>query len=969
MASRVDITEKPNRKAYNVSTPARGSNGSRKLTTKWSVGPWLTNEKNPGRCEGWEVWWTISCYHLDTKKWKTLTYKKKTTDINTKSWEFNLRSFKCTDGKTYDRGADFYPVSSMWSIRYVGVRVRPFNSKGVGDWAYATREFFQPRKPSISIKQNNNGEIEYTVTHDPGNDYRENWSTRVYVTRYNSRTKKWKVENDDKFGTGSKTYSGRVEISDRMLLTTGQYEKVTVKAWSRGMWGSSEVAEKTYYVSWPMRPTIKGIDCGNATPNSKVTIKIDTNYHPLAKKGVEHPITGIRLETLVDVGFKRASEIPANAGWDPTDIVDDGQCDALSTMAANIWPAPGHTSWVRIKAWNDLEDTFYLYSAPKRVQALETPASTAEDDRITIISVTAGEDGKSAVLMLGWKADDSTGTEVAWSKDQYAWRSAKDPESSRFTWSDGAAIIGGVSYANTAEYYIPDLDEGTRYYFRARRYLEGENEPTYGPWCGMKSVVPYAIPSVATLNAPLSVARGDTFPLSWTYDTETAQKSWEVITGETTTTTDSTGAVHTWINESRNTLVVARGNGSAGSTVIGSTKMQSLTSDLASIPLAVRISTGSGTITSEAAIVQIADEPTLEMSLASELTAQPLSIDLTSNTSADVIIIVTATGTPHEHPDGTREQPAGDTVWSAVLTPEWTEVTETVDEVEVTSYTATIVAPDGLPIYQSAEYDVLARAVDTRTGLTSEDVTGTFGVAYSHEPPVPPDEITIEPYDTTNDVGIRIMGAVIHLVTDNELVETDVYDVYRLTPDGATLIAEGRQQDEDVDDPYAPFGEDVSLAYRVCVRTADGMEEWRDYPYELACGLTRIDWLDDYLELPYNLQLSEAWEKDFEARRHLDGTIDGYWNPGTQRTMTITTDLRKAWDEAATRAVRQLAAHAGPCLVRTHTGLCFMANVQPSSFSWAYNSSTLPMGFDVSEIELLDNFAAILPDSPPDSEE
>lgn len=961
------ITEKPNRKISSLSAPKRGSNGSLVMTSKWSYPAYLTSDKNPGRCTGWEVWWKVNCYHLTTKKTTTFVVKRKTTNINAKDNSINLNSFVAVNGKTYSRTVNFYPVNGMWAIRSVSVHVRPYNTKGVGEWAHATQYFKQPRKPSISISQDNNGKIHYTITQNKGQDYRENHSTRYQVYLYNSRTKENKLVRDSSFWVGTSTTGGGVvDIPDRMLLTVNQYERITVKAWSRGMWGASEVVTKTYYVSWPMKPTIKGIDCGEAKTTSKVTIKIDTNYHPSLDKGIEHPVTGIRLETLVDQTYTKASQIPANAGWEPTDIVDDGNCTALSTIAANVWPGAGHTSWVRVKAWNDLENPFYLYSEPKRIKDLETPASTAADDEITIISVTAGDDGTSAVVLLGWDDDDSTGTEVTYSKDWYAWRSAKEPESFTFEWTDGPATIGGVSYDNTAEVYVPDLEEGTRYYFRARRYLEGEDAPTYGEWCDVKTVVPYAIPTVATLNASPSVARGSALTLSWTYDTDTAQRSWALITGATTTTTDVSNKEHTWIDEDSEVVVIALGDGEAGSTVIDAERMAVLTEGLDSIPLAIRVSTGSGTITSEAVTVHVSDAPALEMTLPSELTAQPLTFGVTSSVPADLIVIVTATGTPHEHPDGTREQPQGDTVWSAALEPEWTEVTE---DDEVVGYTATVTAPEGLPLYQSADYDVLVRATDTRTGLTSEDVTGTIGVAYSHEPPVPPDEITVEPYDITNDVGIRTMGAVIHLATDNELAETDVYDVYRLTPDGAYLIAEDRQQDEDVDDPYAPFGEDVSLAYRVCVRTADGMEEWRDYPYALACGLTRVDWLDGYLELPYNLQLNEAWEKDFEARRHLDGTIDGYWNPGTQRTMTITTDLRKAWDEAATRAVRQLAAHAGPCLVRTHTGLCFMANVQPSSFSWAYNSNTLPMGFDVTEIELLDDFAAILPDSPPDSEE
>lgn len=964
----VSISEKPNRKAYNLSAPTRNSNGTRQFTIKWSVGSWLTNSNNPGRCEGWEVWFTISCYNTKSKKWKTLTYKRKTTDVNKKDWTINLRDFKCSDGKTYDRGADFYPISGYWCIRYVGARVRPYNSKGNGEWAYSTRKIEQPRKPSISIEQvSARGEIQYTVTHNKGLDYRENWNTRVQVYLYNSRTmKKGKLVKDVSFGTNDTSYTNVVDISDRMQLTVNQYEKITVQAWSRGMWGASETVTKTYYVSWPMQPTIKGIDCGEAKTTSKVTIKLDTNYHPTEKKGVEHPVTGIRLETLVDQTFTKASQIPANAGWTPTDIVDDGDCTALSTMAADVWPGAGHTSWVRIKAWNDIENTFYLYSSPARIKALETPASTAVDDEITIISVTAGEDGTSAVVLLGWDDDDSTGTELTYSKDQYAWRSAKPPESFVFDWDDGSATISGVLYDNTAEVHVPDLEEGVRYYFRARRYLEGDDGMTYGDWCDVKTVVPYAIPSAATLNAPASVARDSALTLSWTYDTDTAQKGWVLITGATTTTTDASNKVHTWIDESDPVVVIAYGDGEAGSTVIDADRMAVLTDGLDEIPLAVRISTGGGTITSEAVTVQVADAPSLEMTLASQLTAQPLEFDVSSNVAANLVVIVTSTGTPHEHPDGTRQQPDGDTAWSAAIEPQWSEV---LDDGELVGYTATITAPDGLPLYQSGDYDVLVRATDQRTELTSEDVVGTFEVAYSHKPSAPPDGITITPYDTTNDVGIRTMGAVIHLVTDNGLAETDVYDVYRVTPDGVTLIASDKQQTESVDDPYAPFGEDVSLAYRVSVRTADGMEEWRDYPYSLPCGLTRIDWLDGYLELPYNLQLTEGWEKDFEARRHLDGSIDGYWNPGSQRTMAITTDLRKAWDEEVIRAVRQLAVHAGPCLVRTHTGLCFMANVQPSSFSWAYNASNLPMGFDVTEIELLEDFMAIMPDSPPDSEE
>lgn len=960
------INQKPNRNIRSLGAPVRGSKGSLVMTSKLAYPAYLVSDKNPGRCQGWDYVWTITTYNLNTKKTKNYTVKGRTSTVKLEQVAINLNKFKATNGNTYTR-SNFYPVRGAWAIRRVAVRVRPFNAKGVGEWASNYRDFVQPRRPSITVKQTTSGTIEYTIKQDEGQDYRENWAMRFQVWVYNSRTKENRLVKDASIYKGSAlSYSGSVDIPDRMMLTVDEYERITIKAWARGLWGASETATRIYYVSWPMRPTIGRIDYGDATPDSKVTINVETNYHPSLNRGVEHPITGIRLETLVNKTYKKASDIPADESWTETDIVDDGNCWAMSTMAASVWPSPGHTSWVRIKAWNDLEGYYYLYSTPRRLERLETPASTAEDDAVNIISVTPGENGESAFVLLGWDSDDSTGTELTWSDNEYAWRSAKAPESYPFTWDDGQATVGDVTYAKTANVHVPDLSEGVRYYFRARRYLEGDEATSYGKWSNLMSLVPYAMPTVATLNASPSVARGSALPLSWTYDTNTAQRRWEVITGTTTTATDSAGKERTLIDESKAIVVVANGDGEAGSTVIDASRMATLTSGLDSLALAVRISTGSGVITSDAVTVHVADAPSVALTLPETVTSQPLSFGATATVPASLVVIVTATGTPHDHPDGTRLQPQGDTVWSAALTPEWTEVTD--EGTGVTSYTATVSAPEGQALYQSAGYDVLVRATDPRTGLSSEDATGSFEVAYGHVPPIPPDEITVAPYDDIDDTGIRNMGALVYLATDATMAETDVYDVYRLTPDGATLIASDRQQGEYVNDPYAPFGEDVTLAYRVAIRTAEGMEEWRDYEYELTCGLTRIDWSDGYVELPYNLTLNEAWEKDFEARRHLDGTIDGYWNPGSQRTMTITTDLRKAWDADVSEAIRRLANHTGPCLVRTHTGLCFMADVQPSSYSWTYNSSVMPMGFDVTEIELLDDFMAVLPVSE-DSEE
>lgn len=954
----VTIKKKPDRKATSLGTPVREKNGSHRMTAKWAVPSRLTDGNCDARCNGWEVRWQVKCYHHTKKKWKTLTWSHRYGDPRLKEHTLNLSSFKCTDGKTYTRSS-FFPHTG-WLLMSATINVRPYNNKGDGEWVKATRSFEKPRKPSISISQDaETGHIVYTVRHNKGEDYYENENTRVRVVVFDSRNGKTAVRHDGTFPASSESYSNAVDIQSRMQLTVKQYVTVRVDATCRGYRGSSSTVTKRYYVSWPATPTIGRIDCGGARSTSKVTANVSTNYNPYKNVNKVHPVTGIRLETLVDTDYKKASEIPASANWQSTDVVDDGQCTALSTMAADLFPSAGKTSWIRVKAWNDIESLFYLYSAPKRVTGLETPAATAADDSVKILEQESGDDGESAVLLLAWSNDDSTGTHLEWSDDQYAWRSTEGPKSHDFTWSDGSIVHDGVTYAKSARIHVPGLQQGTKYYFKACRYLENDDGTEYGKWSKTVAVTPHGAPPTATISTVTSVPRGSSLPLSWTHDTSDKQRRWAIITGATTTTTDLSGATHTWIDESQPIKVVSRGTGEIGSTTIDGARLAELTDGTDSIQLAVRVSTGSETITSEAVNVYVADAPTLAMTISGTLTAQHLSFDLQCSTAAGIVVVVTACGAEHDHPDGSRMQPAGDTAWSAALTPTWTAV---VEDDEVVGYTTTVDAPDELPLYNKGCYDVLVRAVDERTGLSSNDATGSFVVDYARAASTPSDEITVTPYDVTDSDGVRSMGATIQLAAATGMDPTDVYDIYRLTQDGATLIASDRGATDEVVDPYAPFGDDVTLAYRISCRTTDGMEEWRDYEYELPCALTRIDWDGGYLELPFNLRLTESWEKDFEARRHLDGSIDGYWNRGTQRTATISTDFRKMWDEEATMAMRELANHCGPCLVRTHTGLCFMANVQPSNHEWSYNSSVLSTSFSMTEIALTDEFMASVPE-------
>lgn len=958
----VSISKKPNRNVSYVGAPTRQKNGSYDMVVKWQATDWLHDTDNDGRCEGWDYQWDLKVYNRSTKKFLTLTMSAHGHTPNKRDTHFYLSQFTCDNGKTYRRDTHFYPNGNL-ELRKASFKVRPWNSKGTGTWATSSRNFEAPRKPSVSIEQDaGTGDISYKVAHNAGEDHKESWDTHVTMTVYNSTSGSVTTTETHELRSTSANHTWTTDVGGRMLQDYSKYIRVRVSAYSRGIRGRSDTVTKDYYVSWPMVTTIKSVTYSSKSTTGKVTVKIDTNYHPSQNKGYTHPVTGIVLEKLVNVEYEKASQIPGNAGWEATESVDDGTCSALSSTVALLQPEEGNTSWVRVKSWNDIEGIFYRYSAPVRLKGLERPAPTAADDRIAIDPPESGDDGTSAVLLLGWRNDDSTGTQVTWSDDQYAWRSTSEPNTFEFTWDDGSGTVRGRTYAHTAKLYVGDLTQGTRYYFRARRYLETDDGTEYGPWYPTTkslSVIPSSSPESVVLNADEFVPRGSGLPLSWTFDSDSdaEQTMWEILTGPTTTTT-SGSTTHLWINEAK-AKVVASGKNARGSTVISARRLAGLIGNKKSIPLAARVRTGGDPTTSEAVTVEVADRPTIEVTTSETITAQPLTLTLECSVAASVTIVATAAGgNSRERPTGIEYQPEGDAVWSVGTVPRWTAVTE--GGVRV-GYTATVTAPSGLELWDSGEYQITVTATDRRTGLESEEVTVPFSVDYDYKPPTPTSAITVTPSDVTDSDGIRTLSAVIQLAATTGMAQTDYYDLYRLTPDGAYLIASDLSHTETVTDPYAPFGTYGTRAYRVAIRTADGSESWMDYEYALRAWMVRIDYGTDYVELPYNIQLGDQWEHDFEARRHMDGTINGYWNPGAGRVATISTDLVKRGDPEQVARVRALANFCGPCLVRTPDGCCYEADVTPNTLSMTYNDGAIPLSLNVTEVELTEEYMATIP--------
>lgn len=273
---------------------------------------------------------------------------------------------------------------------------------------------------------------------------------------------------------------------------------------------------------------------------------------------------------------------------------------------------------------------------------------------------------------------------------------------------------------------------------------------------------------------------------------------------------------------------------------------------------------------------------------------------------------------------------------------------------------ATVRMADGVDFVDGATYQLEVTAVGTVSGLVSETRAASFDVSWTHQAPTPPVDLQI-------DVDDAKRTATIHLQPPTGAAQTDVYDLYRQTRSGFDLIRGALAMDSTVVDKYPAFSDGV-IGYRICTRTIDGDLAWFDYEYLLSVDSLRFDWQDGFLELPYSIQYSDTFSKDFEARQHLNGEIEGYWNNAVNRSGSYGALLIKERDAGAISHMQRLADYPGAVFCRTPRGDAFQCNVDLSetdseatmldSASFAITRVALTSEFMVSKDDILDEVEA-----------
>lgn len=1006
------VVKKPTEAVKSLGAPARDA-GSYTLRANWTIYDSMIKKTSGSRMTDLDITWRLGI--VGQKNDPKATDHRDNVAAATSS-SINLNNLKI-GSKTYTREL-FHPFKGKPKLGYVTVTVVGSNEKGNSPSATATRDFTNPADPSISsFAFNEHGEVSCTITTPAGAGSAERYDTWYRMEVYYSETEKTFEIHDSTTTSTSKSLVW--DDGNYAKRAYGEYARVRVYAQARGFNGVSSKVSRDYYVAYPNRPEITDVEVSGKTSASRAIIHLKTN------DSTWHPVDEIKLQTLVNCEYATDSQIPADADWVETDVVDDAKCTAMSLTVGELMPERGNHTWVRLKSYHANENVLYRFSNPFRIDALYTPAATAADDRIKIESVTAGSDGRSAVVNLVWNdgALPSTGTELSWDSDVNAWKSTKAPQEYTFTWDDGTKEISGETWRK-ATITIKDLDEATKYYIKARRYNEGD-ETTYSAYSSAQTVITSEIPESIVAMAERYVPRGSGVTVNWTFAGNAVQKKWQIY------------------NTVKKTVITS-GTGSANSVQIPSSRLQSNATNN-NVTFVVQVSTGGDWVTSDTLTVSIISPPTLTVSSQAVMTEQDYDITAVASTECDLVVIVTSNGIVSQFPDGIHRQTKGDTMHSEVYSPQWiqgyalTQDTEYGEKVyyEKTGNVYTVVMPESedgevdpstdphaegwyekvggvsatitlpqMDVWDLGRYTISVTAIDRKTNLHSPEATADFAVAWSHQAPsITPTEtytltedtavnldksyyeynsttqayalvdpegtenpaeenwyersvteyVTITPIDTVDDGGFHHMAAQINLTPPPNADPDDVYDIYRMTGDGARLIGYGFPQTFQTVDEYAPFSESGTNHYRIATRTADGDVQFSDVEYVLFGDGIRLDWQGGYTEYPYSIDISDSYQKDVDIRKHLDGTINGYWNQGIERKGSLSTDVIKLIQQDDIDLTRQLARYTGAVYVRTREGTAFEADVQISNIA-SKNIAVMSIAIDATEIDLTQEF-------------
>ena len=930
MAEETAITRSPTVSVENVTASREGN----KFTGSWKVPSAATDSNRDDRYESIKVEWVIyhSGYGMDSMD---RVYHSGSTSMSSDTFEMNR--------------SKYHPVrmyNYAWSMMLV---IRGKNGRGEqGTAGVAGFEFVTPLVPAVEDWTRDGEWFKTKIYSEETKDARERYDTAFsilcsdnipgsqyygsYKTAsnssthtfqwYNEKTRVWEPITGEMSST-QKEIQVRARHGNIRLLETGQSISVQLRARCRGMRGDSGTVSRTYSYGYPVKPVVHSIDVTSLDQYGTVTVRFSS---------FDNWIDGSKIHLYRYVGTDPDQTPGQISQWTSVTNVDYA-CKGLTDAVADAYPAESsQTKYVFYKVGFD-NGYYVAYSDAFRADSMTRRGVTAEDDHVTIASLTTGDDGVSLELVLAWNnlnedqtPNDADGSEVTWAETDDMWISTTPPNPYLFPndRKDPTSQVSG--FDNSGKLVIRGVSESTAYYVRARRYKEISGEDTtYGPYAYAPSnaypIRPVSKAEDVVLIAPEYLQRGKDLPVRWTYSGTAWQTEWVIY------------------KMPDKESVIASGEDANGSYVIPA----ELLGDDSTIQLAVSVTTGGEWSDSPTTTVIIQDRPEIEFISTSEVKSQPITIIARSATgNVDISLKLMAVGVSSVGPGNKIDQLSGDTVWADKIIPQWVAV----DDYYVTSITL----PSKLLIHDSASYRMIGKAIDRSSGLQSDEHEMEFTANYDHKA-VSPSRYSLcvgENVDRTASIFVKFPDG---------RPDTDVCDIYRASPDGFDLIASDVVPGSKVLDRFAPFSKNGGLYYRLAMRTEDGDTEFIDIPYNIRCANVRFDWgKDRWLEVPYNLKIDDKFVKDFKKTAYKDGSVSGSWNTAVDRTSSITTEMVRLTTREEIDKVKELAEYPGAVFVRLPNGSAFTGNVMVSTIGESYDSLVLDVKFSADRIDIVDQF-------------
>jgi len=522
-----------------------------------------------------------------------------------------------------------------------------------------------------------------------------------------------------------------------------------------------------------------------------------------------------------------------------------------------------------------------------------------------------------------WSWSVATSATLSWADHEDAWESTSEPSTYEIQTSKATA------------WNISDLDSGKIYWVKVRLNQDtDEGDTIIGPWCdavevdlGSAPLTPILISSRLTRSTEQSVT------LSWTYDSTdgTEQTYAEIITCEVngTTITNGTEIAHA---ESEHGVTITPDWGPDSTHYLRVRTMsesghQSEWSDPISIytvaPLTASITETSLGVSADDDVPILTEMP-LSVTVAGAYTTGTVAVSIIRNSEYHIF----------RPDDSVRDGYEGENIASYY---------QVGDGEIIFDFDALLGSLD-----DGAQYKIVATVSDDYGQSSTAELP--LRVEWSHKSGMPKVEVEADSHKLISKIKVT---------APDTYQEGDVIDIYRLSADKPELIVHNGEFGKTYVDPYSAFG--VLGGHRIVAKsmnddyvTEDGQLSWMNTTLsgDDFIGETGvvIDFDGMQLKLPYNNTITSSWKKDFERTVYLGGSVQGDWNPGVTRDMSITCDATRRTELDTIALIRRLAEYPGICHVRTPEGSSFDADVQVSE-STPYNKMNVTFDFSIQKVD------------------